>query len=141
MTYVAALTAYIMAHLESQKDLIRFFGGNGKVDEEHESELARCIVQSQCMVYEAIDMAVNESRHLDSGILLEVDMIKTCASVMEYLESYILSAHKHGALNTREAESILGPMHERLTESLSILQRVSDGILRKSVASGSFHAS
>ena len=37
-----------------QNDLIKFFGGNGKIDLACETELGRCVLQSQVSTYKAI---------------------------------------------------------------------------------------
>merc|ERR1719401_1078336 len=63
MHKINTLLCFARAHLRSEVDCVRYFGGNGKIDDpETESEIARCILQSQCSVYSALALAVKEQK-------------------------------------------------------------------------------
>merc|ERR1719335_513583 len=47
MKKATTLDCFVRAHVMAQVDLVKYFGGNGKLDEANESEIARTILQSQ----------------------------------------------------------------------------------------------
>merc|ERR1719487_2583075 len=50
MQKIQTLVCFARAHLWAEKDLLKYFGANGKIDEVNESEIGRCILQSQVFV-------------------------------------------------------------------------------------------
>merc|ERR1719478_1730436 len=54
MKKVVTLDCYVRAHCMAQIDLVKYFGGNGEIDEVHETELGRCVLQSQIATYKAL---------------------------------------------------------------------------------------
>merc|ERR1719353_1009104 len=68
MKKITTMSCFITAHLIAQKDIVKYFGGNGKLDEEDESEIARCILQSQVATYKALLAAADAQRHMKRGL-------------------------------------------------------------------------
>merc|ERR1712061_255281 len=108
-------------------DLIKYFGGNGKVDDDSEAELARCILQSQVAVYKALQMAVLEGQSMSNIVVNEVKWVHARKDVIEGLEKFVTSAFDQGAINGREAESILHPLHAAMNKCMVDLKNMSMG--------------
>merc|ERR1719454_1202257 len=73
MKKVTVLDCFIRAHVEAQNELVKYFGGNGKLDEANESEIARCILQSQTVTYKALIEAAAVQEHLGLKLFTEVE--------------------------------------------------------------------
>merc|ERR1712226_76024 len=101
MTKIATLVCFAQSHLLAQKDLIKYFGGNGVLDDINEAEIARCILQSQVFVYRALVEAVAERQHLDKELLNEMHHLHERKTITEGLEKFVMSAFTNGAINAR----------------------------------------
>lgn len=126
---------FVTAHLLAQVQLVKYFGGNGKIDTEDESEMARCILQSQIACYKAITLGVEETKTMDSALVTELDWVYQRKGITEGLEHFVMEAHHDGALSAREAEAILHPLHGLILESMKEIQHLSEGIIDKEVSS------
>merc|ERR1740121_793588 len=123
--------SYIAAQLSSQVSLVKYFGGNGKIDAANEAEIARYIIQSQVNVYKAIELAVAEVQEMDNMQLLEdLKWVYERKEITEGLEDFVMSAYRDGAISAKEAESILHPLHHQISSCLSVLNECTDGIIR-----------
>jgi len=133
MHRITTLVCFMRAHLETQKDMMKYFSGNGKIDDRAtEDELARVILQSQCAVYEAIEMAVTEERRMESRQLLkEVLWARQRKNITEDLEEFVWDAYKDGGISSREAESILHPLHTHIARCLKKINSLTDGELKE----------
>jgi len=58
------LDCFVRAHVKAQLDVIKYFGGNGKLDEVNECEIARCVIQSQVSTYQALRDAAHTQEQL-----------------------------------------------------------------------------
>jgi hypothetical protein len=130
LTYMKTITVFscfIEAHLSSQVLLIKYFGGNGKIDSIDEAELARCILQSQVEVYKAITVIVSAKKRMDADLLNEMEWAVSMLKVTEGLEKFVMDAHEDGAINDRDTESILHPLHHKISECLKTLEKLDRG--------------
>jgi hypothetical protein len=119
MHRIYTLTLFVHAHLQSEIELVKYFGGNNRIDEQDECEIGRCVLQSQIAVYKALGMAVKEEQSLERKMVEELQFVRQRKLVVENLEHFITSAFEDGAISAREAESILHPMHHHLMECMS----------------------
>mmetsp|Transcript_13270 Transcript_13270/g.31049 ORF Transcript_13270/g.31049 Transcript_13270/m.31049 type:complete len:1203 (-) Transcript_13270:191-3799(-) len=134
MLRIDTLSSFIAAHLSSQQALIKYFGGNGAIDTAEEAEIARCIVQSQVYVYQAIQMAFEEEKKLsDEDLLQDLKWTYERKEITESLEEFVIAAYKDGAISAREAESIVHPLHHQIVECLRKLNDSAEGIKRSKV--------
>mmetsp|Transcript_110324 Transcript_110324/g.311212 ORF Transcript_110324/g.311212 Transcript_110324/m.311212 type:complete len:103 (+) Transcript_110324:170-478(+) len=98
--------------------------------------LARCILQSQICVYEAISRAAEEEKLINSTFLEEAARVDQRGEVAKSLENFVMSAQADLAISAREAESILYPIHHFMHACLKQRSNLNDGILnRKSLES------
>lgn len=125
---ILTLVCFAHSHLNSQMLLIKYFGVNGKIDEPEERELARCIIQSQLSVYRAINVAVREEKAMDKSLLEEIKLVNEKKTIAENLQSFVHHAYEEGAIEGREAESILEPLNREISACLSTLHDFTDGI-------------
>jgi hypothetical protein len=131
MKRMTILISYSKAHLNAQRQLVKYFGGNGMIDEKDEAMLARCILQSLTNVYKALEQAVLQERKMDKTVLQEMLHAMQRKKIMESLESFVMAAHHDGALSARETESMLHPMYHHLTEELKSLHQLTEGIVNR----------
>eukprot|EP00971_Amphidinium_carterae_P167361 3316400-Amphidinium_carterae.1 len=131
MLRIDTLSSFIAAHLSSQQSLIKYFGGNGAIDTAEEAEIARCIIQSQVYVHQAIQMAWEEEKKLsDEDLLQDLKWTYERKEITESLEEFVIAAYKDGAITAREAESIVHPLHHQIGECLRKLAESAEGIKR-----------
>jgi hypothetical protein len=126
---VVTLKCFCQAHLEAQLQLIKYFGGNAAIDSEDEAEMARCILQSQCFVYKALEMAVKEEQCMNQELLQEVSWLVKTKHVSEKLLGFVMSAHADGAISSTEAQAILHPLHHSIEDTLARLRDLDEGII------------
>jgi NhaP-type Na+/H+ or K+/H+ antiporter len=127
MHRILTLLCFIHAHLNSQVEIVKYFGGNGKLDEKEECEIARCILQSLTAVYIAQDMVLKEEKEMEQVLIDELQFVKIRKRITEGLEKFVMEAYGEGAISAREAESILHPMHHHLEACMKEMVRVTDG--------------
>mmetsp|Transcript_7852 Transcript_7852/g.17247 ORF Transcript_7852/g.17247 Transcript_7852/m.17247 type:complete len:1246 (+) Transcript_7852:169-3906(+) len=135
MFRIMTCMSFIGAHLSSQKALIKYFGGNGKIDCEDEVEIARCIVQSQLSVYKAIGVVSQMERQMNAELVADLKNTLERKEIAEELEEFVMNAMQEGAITSREAESILDPLHHQIADCLALLNDTSEGILRNTSTS------
>jgi len=111
---ITILTIFMRAHLQAQSNIIMYFGTSAKACS---VELARCILQSQISVYQAIFRAVNEEQNLPPRMLMEVRQVRQSRMIAEELEHFILEAHKAGIIGASEATSIVHPLHMYMSKT------------------------
>jgi len=134
MVKLQTWTSFAQAHLMGQEDMIKYFGGNGKLDTIEEAELARCILQSQVGVYRALKEVVSTQLVLQEPLLDELFSVTERKSITENLERFVLDAHQHGALTSREANTILHHLHHQINQCLSLLYERSEGLIDSEMA-------
>jgi len=132
MKKITILISFARAHLTAQSQLVKYFGGNGKIDEKDEAMLARCVLQSQTSVYRALSLAVSEERKMNQSVLKELLHVIERKNILEDLESFIMAAHHDGALSARQAESMLHPMNAHLNRELRAIHEITEGIVSRS---------
>jgi len=131
MKKINTLQCFVHAHLGAQNDLIKFFGGNGKLDEKNEAEIARCILQSQTSVYQAMVDVAKSQRRLGKTMTNEMLNIFKRKNITEGLERFVLDAHRNGALSAKEAEQILHPLHHQIAYCMSVIHQRAEGLIDK----------
>lgn len=115
---IGILTCFIRAHVESQQNLLLYFGGyssNGGY-KARTSEVARCILQSEVAVFRAVAMAVDVEDECDSEILQEVKKVQESKRLAEELEVFVLGAHQSGVISSGEAKSLVKPLRDHMEE-------------------------
>lgn len=133
MQTITVLTCFIHGHIASQKEILRYFGTEGKVDI---AELARCVIDSQVQTIRAIALAVDSVVQLDEAILSDLNSQKRSKVLAEKLDHLVLDAHRHNVVTCREAESILIPVRAHLKNMQSRIREMHFGYYRSST----FHA-
>jgi len=129
MKKITTMSCFIRAHIEAQNDLVKYFGGNGKLDEVDESEIARCILQSQIVTYEAIIAAANTQKQIKPEILHELKSLFQRKTITEGLSHFVEKAHSDGAISATEAHAILHPLHHQVSACMKALNDRAEGVL------------
>merc|ERR1712217_580965 len=128
MHKVTTYSCFVHAHLTSQVQLVKYFGGNGKIDSDDEAELARCIMQSQIAVYKVLLASFEAKRQLDEQLLWELELAYQRKTITEGLEEFVMMVYRAGAISSREAESILHPLHTQIHQCTNYMHHLDDGI-------------
>eukprot|EP00928_Gymnodinium_smaydae_P001242 TRINITY_DN1046_c1_g1_i1.p1 TRINITY_DN1046_c1_g1~~TRINITY_DN1046_c1_g1_i1.p1 ORF type:complete len:1178 (+),score=298.97 TRINITY_DN1046_c1_g1_i1:235-3768(+) len=119
---------FIGAHCHAQVKLIKYFGGNGKVDEPYERELARCILQSQIEVYHAITHVMKGEELLNDAILLQnIKCVNQRKQITMVLVDFVMSAYRDGAITAKETHSIVHPLHHQIDQCLEAIRAADSG--------------
>jgi NhaP-type Na+/H+ or K+/H+ antiporter len=134
MTKITTMSCFITAHLMAQNDVVKYFGGNGKLDESDESEIARCILQSQVFVYKALIAATRIQKKIGRGILHELKILYQRKHITEGLRHFVEEAHAEGAISSSEAHAILHPLHHQIAACMKTLGDRQDGVVSVSNA-------
>merc|ERR1711862_297572 len=106
MKKITTMRCFIDAHLLAQQDLVKYFGGNGKIDDLSEAEIARCILQSQVTVYQALFAAANTQKQIGPEICAELNSLYKRKAITEHLSHFVEGAYKDGAIHATEANAI-----------------------------------
>jgi hypothetical protein len=114
MKTIRVLESFIQAHLSSQALLVKFFGGKSKMEDD-KAEIARCVLQSQAQIYKAISLTIAAKKQMDTTSLQEIERVHQMLHVTEGLEKYVMEAYDCGAISSKEAESILEPLHHKIS--------------------------
>jgi hypothetical protein len=131
MKTIRVFTGFVRAHTAAQARLMKYFIGDHGPSE-GTAEVARCILQSQCAIYKAIALAVTAKKRMDASILEQIESVTHMLHVAEGLENYVLEAHDLGALNARETEHILHPLHHKIQHMMRDMQHLHGGKLSHS---------
>jgi len=129
MTRIHALESFAYSHLVSQMKLVKYFAGNGKIDEDHEIEVGRCILQSQLQVYRALDLIVHENRQIAPPLRAAIAAVMKRKKITEKLEHFVMDAMHDGAISARDAETIMHPLHHQISEIMQELNDLDEGII------------
>jgi NhaP-type Na+/H+ or K+/H+ antiporter len=125
MQKIAVLGSFVSAHVQSQIELVKYLGnGEGK---QVSPEMARCLLQSQVSVYNAICQGAIRERCLDRTIVKMVGGARTSKSVMDSLFKFVMRVHNKGVISAHEAESILHTMREHMNLSQQKIRRAHFG--------------
>jgi len=141
MKKITTMTCFITAHIMAQNDLVKYFGGNGILDEADESEIARTILQSQVAVYSALIAAARTQSLIDKDILDELATLYQRKTITEGLSSFVEKAHSDGAISATEAHAILHPLNHQISSCMKDLNDRAEGVtnapIKKSTHSSS----
>merc|ERR1719162_1051981 len=116
MKRITTWKSFATAHMKSQVQLVKYFGGNGKIDVAEEAEMARCILQSQAGVYQALMWNLAEKKEMDEVLLKELRGAQRRKAITEGLQNFVTQAHNDGALSGGQAESILHPLQHQIKQ-------------------------
>lgn len=130
------LTCFISAHQASQIEIVKYFGGNNKVDDEDEKEIARCLIQSMTSVHKAQTMVAAEEENMGDELKIELNYLRLRKRITETLEKFVMEAFEEGAISATEAEQMLHPMHHHLEHCMKDMEKVTDGEAKGLVAKG-----
>jgi hypothetical protein len=131
MKKIVTLRCYVRAQLKAQAQLVRYFGGNGKLDTVEENEIARCVLQSQVGVYRALQQIANTRETLDPKIQEELMALSQRKRITERLSRFVEDANNAGALSATEAHAILHPLNHEVAECMQDLSDRTEGLLKK----------
>mmetsp|Transcript_56105 Transcript_56105/g.121362 ORF Transcript_56105/g.121362 Transcript_56105/m.121362 type:complete len:1117 (-) Transcript_56105:113-3463(-) len=136
MVKVSAWMSFIGAHIASQAALLKYFGGSNSIDGIQEAEIARCVLQSQVAVYKAIDLTIQEESKVGDALLMqEMKWVYERKEITESLEDFVMAAYGDGAITGKEAESMVHPLREQISQCLWRLHACADGIAQPKVGS------
>lgn len=128
---VVTLECFVRAHTIAQVDLVKYFAGNGVIDDRKETELGRCVVQSQVATYRALTETVRTQALLGDDIYLELRNLHRRKQITENLTHFVMDAHRDGAITATETHSILHPLNHCIAECVRTLAIRSEGVLDK----------
>jgi hypothetical protein len=131
MKKITTMSCFISAHLTAQNDLVKYFGGNGKLDEANESEIARCILQSQLAVYKALFAAANTQKQISEEVLHELQTLYKRKTITEGLSHFVEQALRDGAISNTEAHAILHPLNHQVSRCMKALNDRAEGVMSK----------
>merc|ERR1719487_2519400 len=134
MTKITTMNCFILAHIMAQNQLLQYFGGNGKLDEVDECEIARCILQSQISTYKALIAAADNQVKIGVDILFELTTLYTRKNITESLHHFVEKAHHDGAISATEAHAILHPLNHQISHCMKELAETTDGVVRKTAS-------
>lgn len=129
MKKVTTLYCFIHAHMTAQVDLVKYFGGNGKLDEANESEIARCILQSQTFTYRALIERAKTQAELGEKMFTDLTNLYKRKHITEGLGGWIMKAHSDGALSATEAHAILHPLNHLIADTVATLASRAEGVV------------
>jgi hypothetical protein len=132
MKKITTLYCYIKAHLMAQNDLVKYFGGNGRVDTKEENEIARCVLQSQVFTYKALVAAATTQKQIDKDapeVLEELKNLYLRKTITEGLSHFVEKAHSDGAINAKHAHDILHPLHKEMGMCMKEWNERVDGVM------------
>jgi hypothetical protein len=129
MKKITTMSCFITAHLIAQKDIVKYFGGNGKLDEEDESEIARCILQSQVATYKALQAAAATQRQIGKRVLQELQVVYQRKHISEGLGKFVEDAHADCAISAAETHAILHPLYHQVASCMKLLHDRAEGVL------------
>merc|ERR1719454_585815 len=132
MKKITTLSCFIEAHLHGQKEMVEYFGGNGKLDEKNEIEIARCILQSQIAVYRALIAAAVTQQQISPAILTELCNLYQRKRITQVLRGFVEKAHEDGAIVANEAHQILHPLNSHISSCMKTLNDRSEGVISNS---------
>lgn len=135
MKKVITLNAFIRGHLTAQCDLMKYFGGNGQMDPV-ETEIARCVLQSQVNTYKALMEAARTQKEMGVAIMDELRNLHKRKNITTGLSNFVLSAHSSGAINASEATAILHPLNHQIAVCMKTIADRAEGVIDKSLQSG-----
>jgi len=131
MKKVTILDCFVRAHVRAQLDLIKYFGGNGKLDEVNECEIARCILQSQVSTYRALRDAAHTQEQLGIDTFKDLQNLHKRKAITEGLSQWVLTAHADGALSATEAHAIVHPLNHLIAHTVKTLADRSEGVIKE----------
>lgn len=134
MKKVITLNAFIRGHLIAQNDLMKFFGGSGQMDPV-ETEIARCILQSQVSTYKALMEAAKTQKEMGQQIMDELRNLHKRKNITTGLSNFVLAAHGSGAITPSEATAILHPLNHQVAVCLKTINDRAEGVMDKSLRS------
>jgi len=140
MKKITSMSCFINAHLMAQNDLVKYFGGNGKLDESDEAEIARCILQSQVSTYRALVAAAGAQRQISPDILKELQTLYQRKTITEGLGLFVVEAHQDGAISAIEAHAILHPLNHQVSACMKSLNDRAEGVVKKGCTSETLHS-
>jgi NhaP-type Na+/H+ or K+/H+ antiporter len=141
MKKIVTLRCFVRAQLKAQSQLVKYFGGNGKLDTVEENEIARCVLQSQVGVYRAMQQIANTRSTLDPQIAEELKALSQRKRITERLSAFVDDAHLAGALSATEAHAILHPLNHEVAECMHDINDRTEGYLKKEGADAINHHS
>jgi len=125
MKSMSIMKSFIRAHLDSQQMILKFF--TDSIDETNEIELARCLLQSQVSVHNAVIAAVRVYRR-DKELFEDIKMVLNRKHIVEDLQQFIEAALEDGAISSTNAGLILHPMAHEVHDCIAYINKKGDGI-------------
>merc|ERR1719506_163545 len=133
MFQISTYSMFAAAQIQAQNDMYKYFCGNTEFNSDEDLELARCLLQSQTNVYTAWCEVIEVQKVMEKRLLLALSWLYEKKHITERLEAYVETAQKDGAINSKEAEAILHPLHEQIAECLRRIHQTTDGVKRNSL--------
>jgi len=137
MTKITTMQCFVLAQIMAQNDLIKYFGGNGELDEVDESEIARCIIQSLVSTYKALIAAADFQQKIGVDIICELSILYKRKTITESLSAWVEKAHHDGAISATEAHAILHPLNHQISVCMKKMSEKMEGVINSSVAARS----
>jgi len=121
---ITVLRAFVKAHIKSQEALRNYMGcaTSFKTCEE-----ARCLMESQTQMYQAVTFAAQHAQAVDRSRLRGMSRLRSNIGATSELTDFVMGAIKAGVITAREAECILHPLEEKMRTFFRRLQETHDG--------------
>jgi len=140
MSRIATLSSFSRAALTTQVDLVKFCCGRrseGAEPEtqpltsgllEPETEVCRCLLQSQTSVYKSWVAQLDVLVHMEAELLDEYEQVRTQKAIAEGLEHWVEDALSKHAIQPKQAHKILRRLHEQIVVCTSLMHTAVDGV-------------
>eukprot|EP00928_Gymnodinium_smaydae_P023919 TRINITY_DN19542_c1_g1_i1.p1 TRINITY_DN19542_c1_g1~~TRINITY_DN19542_c1_g1_i1.p1 ORF type:complete len:1136 (+),score=198.70 TRINITY_DN19542_c1_g1_i1:54-3410(+) len=147
MYRMTLLQNFAMGHARAQEAMLTFFGEPGASC----PELAQCLLTSlQSVLQSVANMQAEVDRYeaqaptrltrlitsstttptIPTPSFSAVDSVQQSKRVCEEFESFIMDALSAGAVNAREAESLLHSMHGHIKECMTLIAETNNGVVQ-----------
>jgi sodium/hydrogen exchanger 10/11 len=133
MKKITTMNNFITAHLMAQTELMKYFGGNGEIDEADESEIARCILQSMVAVFKALISCAKTKKLIaddNPKVLHELKTLYSRKTITEGLSHFVEKAYSDGAISATEAHAILHPLNHEVSACMKKLNDRAEGVIQ-----------
>jgi NhaP-type Na+/H+ or K+/H+ antiporter len=134
MKKIVTLLSFAKSHERAQRQLVKFFGGNGILDDYDEAELARCILQSKQSVNKALYAAALAKQQVGEQVNYELDTLRKRKKITESFTHFVEEAFEHGALSATETHDILHPLNHQIAMCMRTLNERAEGVLDRKMS-------
>jgi hypothetical protein len=124
MQKINILFGYVRAHVSAMEILVKYTCKAGAVES---VEICRLVVSSQTHIMQAIVQASGFESKLDSELAAEVAIVRECVDMTQKMVKGVLFGHHAGIISGKEAQAILNPLRDHISNFHQCISEISDG--------------